>query len=93
MFRNPATEQIENTVGAEGRSYTFTIQPSNESLLSCMVNSEESGQVMIAGRQNNHALVTIIETTNILCCLTAAIPQYTAGITAIRQYIYSDIVV
>ena len=36
------TKQTEHSVVAEGRSYLFTIQPGNESLVSCTIGSEES---------------------------------------------------
>ena len=52
-FRDPVTE-LEDTVVAEGTSYTFTIQPSNESLVSCTIDSEESDRVMVAGMQSSH---------------------------------------
>ena len=50
-FRNPVTGEIEReyTVGEEERSYSFTIQSTNESLVSCTVSSEESDRVMVAG--------------------------------------------
>ena len=50
-FRDPVTRETERelTVGAEQRSYTFTIQPSNESLVSCTIGSKESDQIMVAG--------------------------------------------
>ena len=47
-FRDPVTE-LEDTIEAEGDSYIFTIQPSNESLVSCTIGSEESDRVMVAG--------------------------------------------
>ena len=52
-FRNPVTKGIERerTVGEEERIYHFTIQPSNESLVSCTVSSEESDRIMVAGMQ------------------------------------------
>ena len=54
-FRNPVTEQVEDEVVAEGRSYLFTLLPSNESLVSCIIDSasEESDRVMVAGMQSN----------------------------------------
>ena len=50
-FRNPATEETEREliVGAEEHSYVFTIQSTNESLVSCTIGSEESNRVMVAG--------------------------------------------
>ena len=63
-FRDPdMPEQMGETFVAERSSYPFTIQPSNESLVSCRVDdspdSEESDRVMVAGMQ-------IIITSNIL---------------------------
>ena len=49
-FRDPdRPDQIEYTDVAEGTSYTFTIQSTNESLVSCTIGSEESDRVMVAG--------------------------------------------
>ena len=49
-FRDPAMEQLEYNVIAEGTSYQFTIKPNNESLVSCTIdNFEESDQIMVAG--------------------------------------------
>ena len=50
-FRDPdRPEQIGDTVMAERSSYPFTIQPSNESIVSCRFgNSPESDRVMVAG--------------------------------------------
>ena len=49
-FRDPATEQLEYNVTAEGTSYQFTIQPNNESLVSCTIDDfKESDQIMVAG--------------------------------------------
>ena len=51
-FRNPVTEETEGTVDTDGLSYGFTIQHSNESLVTCQFSdSEESDRVMVAGMQ------------------------------------------
>ena len=55
-FRDPdSPEQMRKTFVAERSSYRFTIQSSNESLVSCRVDdspgSEESDTVMVAGMQ------------------------------------------
>ena len=50
-FKEPGTRRIENSVVAVGsQSYTFTIHPSNESLVTCMLESGESDPVMVAGK-------------------------------------------
>ena len=55
-FRDPdRPEQMGETFVAERSSYRFTIQPSNESLVSCRVDdspdSEESDRVTVVGMQ------------------------------------------
>ena len=48
--RNPDTERIERNIIEPGSSYRFTIQPMNESLVSCKVgDSEESERVKVVG--------------------------------------------
>ena len=65
-FRDPnRPEEMGETFVAERSSYPFTVQPSNESLISCSFgDSEESDQVMIAGMQI--IINFIVETGNIL---------------------------
>ena len=49
-FREPGTEAVEANVMAEGSYYSFTIHPSNESLVTCTLGSGESDLVMVAGK-------------------------------------------
>ena len=80
-FKEPRTEAEEHSVVAVGRqSYAFTIHPNNESLVTCALpDSGESDSVKVA-------VITIIETISNY----TAIPQYTAGVIAIKWYAYSD---
>ena len=49
-FKEPGTGRTENSVVAVGsQSYTFTINPSNESLVTCTLDSGESDPVKVAG--------------------------------------------
>ena len=48
-FKEPGTGRTENSVVAVGQSYTFTIHPSNESLVTCTLESGESDPVKVAG--------------------------------------------
>ena len=47
-FKEPGTEAVEDNV-MERR---FTIHPTNESLVTCTIDSEESDPVMVAGMYN-----------------------------------------
>ena len=50
-FKEPGTGRTEDSVIAVGQSYTFTIHPSNESLVTCrLIESGESDPVMVAGK-------------------------------------------
>ena len=56
-FRNPRSpEQDYRRVIAIGRSYDFTIHPSNESLVSCTIDFQESNRVMVAGMHEHCTL-------------------------------------
>ena len=49
-FKEPGTGNREDSVVAVGQSYTFTIHPSNESLVTCtLCDFGESDPVMVAG--------------------------------------------
>ena len=50
-FSQPGTGKVENTIVAEPgiNSYPFTIHPSNESLVTCTLNSVVSDPVGVAG--------------------------------------------
>ena len=48
-FKEPGTWSTEYSVVAVGQSYTFKIHPSNESLVTCTLDSGESDLVMVAG--------------------------------------------
>ena len=49
-FKEPGTGRTEYRDVAVGQSYIFTIHPSNESLVTCMLESGESDPVMVAGK-------------------------------------------
>ena len=49
IFRDPVTGRRELTVVAQGDEYSYTARPSNESLVSCAVDCEESEEVMVTG--------------------------------------------
>ena len=50
-FKEPGTGRTEySDVAIGSQSYTFTIHPSNESLVTCMLDSGESDPVMVAGK-------------------------------------------
>ena len=51
-FKEPGTERMEDSVQAVGSSYTFTIHPDNESLVTCTIESRESDPVKVAGKSN-----------------------------------------
>ena len=52
-FKEPESGRIEHNFTAVGsQSYTFTINPENESLITCTLDSGESDQVMVAGMPN-----------------------------------------
>ena len=52
-FKEPGTEEEESSAVAVGQSYTFTIHPSNESLVTCTLDSGESDPVKVAGTSSN----------------------------------------
>ena len=52
-FKEPGTERMEeNDVSVQpvGSSYTFTIHPDNESLITCTIESRESDPVKVVGK-------------------------------------------
>ena len=52
-FKEPRTERMEDSdvsFQAVGSSYTFTIHPSNESLVTCTIESRESDTVNVVGK-------------------------------------------
>ena len=53
-FRDP-DGRVENIVDAAGRSYEFTIHPTNESLITCMFNNVESEPVRVVGTSSKCA--------------------------------------
>ena len=46
--------RVENSVDVEGRSYEFTIHPTNESLITCTIDDVESEPVSVVGISNNY---------------------------------------
>ena len=53
-FKEPGTERIEYSDVAVGQSYTFTIHPNNESLVTCtLAGSGESDPVKVPGTSSN----------------------------------------
>ena len=49
-FKEPGTERIEHSDVAVGSSYTFTIHPDNESLVTCTIDCRESDPVKVVGK-------------------------------------------
>ena len=51
-FKEPGTERMEGLAQAVGGSYTFTIHPDNESLVTCTSESGESDPVEVPGKSS-----------------------------------------
>ena len=73
-FRNPMNMQIEETFMVPGDSYPFIIHPTNESIISCTIDSKESDPVMVAG------ILTTVQLLNrssvlLLCLRSCSYPS------------------
>ena len=89
-FKEPGgRERMEDSVRAVGSSYTFTIHPDNESLVTCTIESRESDPVKVAGKSKYKSALNHDHRLHVISN-SAAIPRYTAGVTTIKQYNYSD---
>ena len=51
-FMDPE-RRVENSIVAAGRSYEFTIHPTNESLITCTIDNVESEPVKVVGTSSN----------------------------------------
>ena len=49
--------RVENSVDVEGRSYEFTIHPTNESLITCTIDDVDSEPVRVVGTSSNYIII------------------------------------
>ena len=49
-----AEGRVENSVDTAGRSYEFTIHPTNESLITCTIDNVESEPVKVVGTSSRY---------------------------------------